>query len=239
MSHRWAFRGIDPEDLGLLSARMQHRSEILDVAGRRGASALREHGLVAESAALGRAVSGVAASLAEAAGDTRWRAAAIRSAQDTTLAAALPILAWRLVVEEAEFAATVACRPEDREATLRDWRASPSPEALTGLAPSQVAAAFSGLSPLARDGFAHRFPEVAAGLEGAPAEVRYLANRLRIADRVADLEDRLASLRDRFAPEERPALQGEIDRVEGRVRELRCWLAEERQILWFDPAGDG
>ena len=60
MSHRWAFRGIDPEDLALLCARLQDRSEVLDAAGRRGASLLREHGLAAEAAALGRTVSGVA-----------------------------------------------------------------------------------------------------------------------------------------------------------------------------------
>jgi pimeloyl-ACP methyl ester carboxylesterase len=239
VSHRWAFRGIDPEDLALLCARLQDRSEVLDAAGRRGASLLREHGLVTEAAALGRTVSGVAVSLAEASADTRWRVAAIRNAQDTALAAALPILAWRIVVEEAEFAATVACPPDARDETLRGWRACPPPEALADLSPAQVAAAFATMSPLARDGFALRFPDEAAALAGAPAEVRFLANRLRIADHVADLEDRLSSLRRRAAGGEAAALEGEIGDVEGRIRELRRWITEERQILWFDPAGDG
>ncbi len=236
MSHRWAFRGIDPEDLGLLCARMEHRSQALDDAARRGAALLRVNGLVAEAAALGRTVAGVSLSLAEAADDTRWRVEAIRHAQDITLAAAIPVRAWRLVAEEAEFAATVVYDTGERDETLRTWREGPTPEELAGLSPSQVAATFAGLSPLARDGFARRFPEEGASLAGAPAEVRYLANRLRIAGYIADLEDRLAAL---HTSQERPGVADETADLGHRIRELRRWLAEERQILWFDPAGDG
>jgi len=244
VSRRWGFRGIDPEDLALLCARMEQRAETLDDAARRNSALLRSNGLVSEAAMLGRALTGVAHLLTEAAADTRWRAEAIRHAQDSTLAAAIPIQAWRLVAEEAEFAATTVFRPGERDETLNAWRECPAPEALAGLSPSQVAARFAALSPLARDGFAYRFPEQAASLAGVPAEVRYLANRLRIAGHVADLEDRLQSLRRRQHDPagtawEHQAVADEIADLGHRVRELRRWLAEERQILWFDPAGDG
>ncbi|MEV5504923.1 alpha/beta hydrolase [Streptomyces orinoci] len=102
----------------------------------------------------------------------------------------------------------------------------PSPYA----APSVLAGFFGSLTGAERSGLAQRYPLVVGNLAGAPAELRYQANRIaltqaRAVERHRGKDSGLT-----------PAGRYEATR---RMHRLDSLLADHRQILAFDPTGDG
>lgn len=108
--------------------------------------------------------------------------------------------------------------------------------------PEAVAELFANLDPDVAAALAEQHPDLLGNLDGVPPELRYAPNRVRIAAEADRLRD------------ERAALVAEIEDADGFVREvLEEVLAEhdarialldgladpDRQILLFDPEGDG
>jgi len=251
VSDRWAFRGIDPAKLLRLGGDLERRAGLIDETARHGCEILRMQHLVPDAVALGRELGGVVGLLRDESAETRWRSQAIRRAQSTTVAAGIPKVVWESMAEEAEFAATTAFDLHDRTETFAAWREAPAPDELVGMPPGRVFARLSELTPAVAEAYAYRFPELVGSLDGAPVELRYLANRVRIAEHVETLEARLEALlneqRDLPAPDpaqpspetvwERLAREDEIRELRDRLADLRLWM--DGQILLFDPAGDG
>ncbi|MDJ0496931.1 MAG: alpha/beta hydrolase [Acidimicrobiia bacterium] len=123
-----------------------------------------------------------------------------------------------------------------------EWRAAAiaSPVALS---PTRVHAVFSRLVPSVATELTDKFPSIVGQLDGVPPHLRYRANQILIERHIGDLEAELDRLGEAKSP-------GRADRIDPhrllsthllrlQVSEYRRWLAEERQILLFDPRGDG
>jgi hypothetical protein len=123
--------------------------------------------------------------------------------------------------------------PDPKAATLSAWmrgtvgsRKLPDPTA----APSVIARFFASLTSTQRTRLAERYPLVVGNLNGAPTALRYLANRRAItqarATEVARASGDLLTAAGRTVAE----------RLVIRYDSL---LSGHRQILSFDPTGDG
>lgn len=128
------------------------------------------------------------------------------------------------------------------------------PGQLSRPTPAEVAAAFDATVPSVAEEMAGAHPGVIGALDGAPARLRYLANRLLIRAEVGRLEELIAGFNEsgplRSLP---PALTSvgilwypiaklrhvAVDRIQNQIERYRRWLEERRQILLFDPSGDG
>ncbi|MFF4226271.1 alpha/beta hydrolase [Streptomyces sp. L500] len=122
---------------------------------------------------------------------------------------------------------------DPRAASLKAWRHGsvsgrplPSPDA----EPSALSRFFTTLTAGQRERLAERYPLVVGNLGGAPTELRYRANRAALTQARAVEEKRShdAGLT--------PAGRYEAAR---RMHRFESLLAPDRQILAFDPAGDG
>ncbi|MFI9718454.1 alpha/beta hydrolase [Streptomyces sp. NPDC052396] len=118
-------------------------------------------------------------------------------------------------------------------ATVAAWnhgslagRPLPSPYA----APTVLAGYFASLTGAERTGLAQRYPLVVGNLPGAPVDLRYRANRIALTQARAMEQHRGkdAGLT--------PAGRYEAIR---RMHRLDSLLSDDRQILAFDPRGDG
>lgn len=244
------FVGAHPEGLESL-ARLAHESsaQIHRVAGM-------VNGLVArhsQAAAVEiiRLLHAVAEAVEEAAESLEWRAAAIGSDRDLIDHG---LGHHRYLDDLAYFAAYTLFDPADGCPSFREWTSPPDIAALTDMSPGRVEATFSRLVPSIATELADEYPEIIGGLDGVPAELRYRANRILIHRRIAELELEL-SLLDELGPPNwidwidprwliatfprRAEARFTVDRLHRQVTEYRRWLAEERQILLFDPGGDG
>ena len=85
--------------------------------------------------------------------------------------------------------------------------------------PAEIRAFFEALDPEAQAALVAKYPEVIGNLDGAPPEARYAANRLNIMREVERLEREGGSAQ--------------------RIAQLRDMASEDRQIILFDPSGDG
>jgi pimeloyl-ACP methyl ester carboxylesterase len=110
------------------------------------------------------------------------------------------------------------------------------------------------LAPNVVEFLVDQYPEIIGGLDGVPAEARYAANRILIEREIARLEaqiDQISAYQTSrklwsldpnqlilWSPV--PSLiETAVRRLEERAKEFREWLDEDRQILLFDPVGDG
>ncbi len=152
----------------------------------------------------------VAAAIAEAADSLEWRAAAIAATRDDAGPGYQPHCS----------------RPP-----------------AVALSPRRIHAVFSRLVPSVAAELTDKFPSIVGRLDGAPPHLRYRANRILIRRHICDLEAELNRLRDTNSPgwvdwiDPHPLLATHLLWLQ--VNEYRRWLAEERQILLFDPRGDG
>ncbi|BBC36767.1 uncharacterized protein SGFS_080610 [Streptomyces graminofaciens] len=96
--------------------------------------------------------------------------------------------------------------------------------------PRQLAAFFASLDDAQLDRLAHRYPLAVGNMNGAPVELRYLANRVALKKQSA--RER-ARMHDKRLTE---AGQYEAGRRMHRFADL---AAKKRQILAFDPEGSG
>jgi pimeloyl-ACP methyl ester carboxylesterase len=81
-------------------------------------------------------------------------------------------------------------------------------------------------------------------MDGAPPWARYAANDLLIAGRIATLRTQMATAREMLGAGDlawfvERIVEAHLSAITGEIAELESWLAEDRQILLFDSAGDG
>ncbi|MFF3738754.1 alpha/beta hydrolase [Streptomyces sp. NPDC002566] len=107
-----------------------------------------------------------------------------------------------------------------------DGRALPDPSA----APGRLARFFATLTAAQRTTLAHRYPLAVGNMNGAPAELRYLANRMALREQVRVERARMHDARLS------PAGQHEAGR---RMQRYESMSDRDRKILAFDPDGAG
>ncbi|WP_345035919.1 alpha/beta hydrolase [Streptomyces sannanensis] len=120
-----------------------------------------------------------------------------------------------------------------RDAALAAWerggvagRKLPDPEA----PPRVIASFFATLVPAGRARLAERYPLVVGNLNGAPVALRYRANHIAL-EQARTMEKR--RMRDRrLSPDGR-------HQASRRMHRFESLLEPGRQILAFDPGGDG
>jgi len=206
-------------------------AEALDAAGRgAGDLAVALAGLLADAGeAAPRAAAvldGVAGWGAAAAADLRWRVEVLtaldgRGADPAALRAGVLALAGP---QHADRAATLHL---DR---LLAAHAGADPRTRADAVAAWAAALPAGLLAV----LAHRAPDRIGGLDGVPPAARYAANRRLVAAALADVEARLAA----------PGRPDGREDLEDRRRALASLLGPapdggDRQLLAFDPVGDG
>ncbi len=176
----------------------------------------------------------------------RWRARAIENAQQVAVHSGHR----QYLIDRGRFAASAVFDLSNVEAAFRKWSAVPSIDELAAMTPAEVSAAFAAITPSIGMRLARSFPAVIGSLDGAPPRIRYLANAELIRGEIEYLRSRIARLRAGEGPWTGPPglvtwypVRSITDRLaaryEARVTEYERWLAEGRQILLFDPHGDG
>ncbi|MEV4439136.1 alpha/beta hydrolase [Streptomyces sp. NPDC049577] len=123
--------------------------------------------------------------------------------------------------------------PDPHAASLKAWlhgsiAGHPLPSAKAD--PGTLARFFGSLGSAQREGLAERYPLVVGNLNGAPVELRYRANRIAL-EQARTVEERRSHETGLT-----PAGRGEASR---RMHRYDSLLGDGRQILAFDPAGDG
>jgi hypothetical protein len=194
----------------------------------------------------------VEAALVLEADELRWRARVIDAAQDVETNAlfgpAGPI--WQRI----EFASLAVLDVANWEEAHRQWLTLPEPAALLRLTPAEVSALFSSLAPSLARSYARTHAGLVGSLDGAPPHLRYSANEVLLAAEIEDLRARIADLEasegrswtswftstfliDWHSPPELSGLL--IGHYERQIEEYQRWLNDGRQILLFQPGGDG
>lgn len=123
-------------------------------------------------------------------------------------------------------------RPADpRTAETAAWdRLVHGPAAAASTPPTAVTRYFAGLTAASQRHLADRYPLVVGNLNGAPAEIRYRANRVALRQAMA-AERRWLKTADASAWGARNGRR--------KVHRYESLLNERRHILGFDPSGDG
>ncbi|WEB42790.1 alpha/beta hydrolase family protein [Streptomyces yunnanensis] len=138
----------------------------------------------------------------------------------------LAITGWTAIRSTKEDANPLATAKNAwRHATFHG-RPLPDPDA----APATVRAFFASLDRAERAQLAHRYPLVVGNMGGAPVTLRYRANQMAIDDARVIEKRRMDD--HRLTPVGRQ----EASRLMHRLESL---MSPGRQILAFDPAGDG
>ena len=189
--------------------------------------------------------------LDDEADELRWRAAAINAAQRVGARGSLDTSYLR---DRAVFATIAVFDLSTRTEAFRQWTRPPGPDDLERMTPRDVAAAIAGLTPTVVEFLVDQYPEVIGALDGVPAEVRYSANRILIEREIARLEAEVDQISANQTSRKLwwldpkqvilwspvPSLIETVARrLEERASEYQKWLDEDRQILLFDPVGDG
>ncbi len=231
--------GIDPAGLADLGAVLDVRSDTIERAALRAVDPLQRLGRENAADRVGFRLTSTVGTLRSASEDFRWRIDAVLA---ETAAARQPRLLAASHVSRAVLAKAVpigAGPPAGpvvvSAATIRR---------LLDQAPAEVAAYFASQTRETIGVLTAAFPAAIGGMDGAPPWARYAANDLLIAQRVALLRQRAASVSDTLLAGglvwfmER-VMEAQLDEINGEITELELWLAEDRQILLFDPSGDG
>ncbi len=247
------FRGIDPDGLVGLSRMMEGTAAEVLAAGNLGYAVLVRRDRESAGDRFGMAMSRLARQLDDEAAEMSWRAEAIRRGQLMTSSSMPSMVVAELLWEEAEFAAAARFTVGDRQVSFEQWRQRPPVRALRKMRPDQVSAALAAMSLAAVDRLLLEEPTLVGGLDGAPAWLRCTANDMligrevnrlaglaaEIADEINQLEDLEWSGRTTQQRLVREVYLDELERIEARIAMFGRWLAEDRQILLFDPRGDG
>lgn len=132
---------------------------------------------------------------------------------------------WTAVRHERESTALRASLAAWEEGRV-DGRRLPDPYE----APDRLARFFASLTAAQRTALAHRYPLAVGNMNGAPAEVRYRANRVALRQQVRIERTRMHDARLS------PAGQYEAGR---RMQRYESMSSDRRHILAFDPDGAG
>jgi hypothetical protein len=247
------FRGIDPDGLVGLSRMIAGTAAEVRAAGNVGYAVLARHDRMSVADHFWMAMSRLARRLDAEAAEMSWRAEAIRRGQMMTYAEAPSMAVAELLWEEAEFAAVARFGVTDRQVSFGQWRQGTPANPLRTLGPDRVAAAFAEMHPATADRLLFEEPALVGGLDGAPFRLRCAANDILIGREIARLGALAGQLEDRIDELDaaeweghttqkrlvREAYLAELDVVDGRMAAFDRWLADDRQILLFDPRGDG
>ncbi len=233
------FVGIDPSGLAELGALLGRRADVIERAASGATDPLHRLGRERAADRVGTRLTSTAHVLRRSAGDFRWRIDAVLNGEPAAafsqpwagfalhgaiLATARPIgagpPAGPVSIAPAEVVRLVQMTPQDRAA----YFASHSYESISVLAAA--------------------YPAAVSSMDGAPPRARYAASDLVIARRIAALGDRVATVAACLAAGDqvwfiKRFLEAELAAASREIAELELWLAEDRQILLFDPAGDG
>lgn len=224
------FEGINPLGLiGLADTADQYRQRIA-LHRHNTVGVLFRHGF-AEATSVGWRLTSVEAALVGQAGDLRWRARAIESAQSVDGRRGGLSGDFGL----GRFAASAVFSIETWQEDYRRWRLEQFIRTLESMDPGERVAAFTGMSSLDAAALALNHPEAMGSMDGAPPVLRYAANRVLIR---AEL-DYLDGYRDRLLENGIGTDHWVLAPLGRRIDDYRHWLAEDRQILLFDPSGDG
>jgi len=177
---------------------------------------------------------GVESALALTAAGLRWRATVIDEGQRAPLAATAPLSSPLWVVE---FAATEVFDLNTWNESFTAWRDREFLIRLRDTHPDAVAAAFAAIEHSDGLALARSHPELIGDLDGAPPRLRYSANEILIALEIVRLGQARALLEG--AGRRTSSSQSLLVQIEQRIAEYKLWLNEGRQILLFDPKGDG
>ncbi|MEU8031080.1 alpha/beta hydrolase [Streptomyces sp. NPDC049099] len=119
------------------------------------------------------------------------------------------------------------------QASLAQWEHGsihglhlPDPQA----APARLSRFFASLSPEDRNRLAHRYPLAVGNMNGAPAAVRYRANRIAL--------EQQREVEKKRMHDSRLSTAGQQD-AGSRMHRYESLLGPGRQILAFDPEGSG
>ncbi len=243
--------GADPDGLLALAASVERRVAIAARRAREAHSLLRHFGRGGDADRIGAALSRRAQLLAQSAGDLTRRADLIRDAERLlpgggALPTAVTFDAWL----RAEHALVAPFGLTDWAGHYLAWRDGPQPGSIAGLDPADALTTLEGISPHARHRLVLAHPELIGRLDGAPAEMRYAANRILIRREISGLESMADALTSdsidsvnggaiHWSEMWRELLADERAGIAERIARYRLWLDEDRQILLFDPAGDG
>ncbi|MDJ0925968.1 MAG: alpha/beta hydrolase [Acidimicrobiia bacterium] len=246
------FVGADPAGLVGLARSAETLTIRIRAAGAVAAAILERRDWPHASAVIAGGLTKVAGDVQARADQLKWRAAKIQTAQDLQVCA--PGGQDRDHLELAAFAALAIFDPGDRTDAYRRWLQPPSLESLAAMSPQQVGAALAVTAPSLQQNLARTHPEVIGALDGVPPELRFVANRILLARRIEELERQIEALRPtagaawaRWIGSAWPVVwlpvsslrSTTIRHMRDQIDRFQMWLDEDRQILHFDPTGDG
>lgn len=231
-----SFAGINPDGLGVLGNTLELRADSISLAASLAMAPLERHAKGAVADRIGTRMSSIARLLRVASGDFGWRIDAVLLEDDSFGAGGSP---WELPVNKLELALGLPIGVDARTigVTRNEVRE------LSEKSPAEVAEYFATQSRDEVSLIVATHPRLLSDLDGAPPWARYAASDLLIAQQIAALNEEADAVRhvmdDDFAPLVIAGLTGYLEDVEAEAGELRLWLREDRQILLFDPKGDG
>lgn len=231
-----SFAGINPDGLGVLGNTLELRANSISSAASLAMTPLERHSKGGVANRVGTRLSTIARSLRLAADDFGWRIEAVVTADETHGPGASP---WDLPVSKLELALGIPIGVDARSigVTRNEVRE------LSEKSPSEVAEYFAIQTRDEIGLIVATHPRLISNLDGAPPWARYAASDLLIAHRIGALNEEADVVRDVMDDDVGPfvsaGLTGHLEDVEAEAGELRLWLREDRQILLFDPDGDG
>ena len=232
-----SFVGIDPAGLATLGSLLEAKAETIAGAAGPAADRLGRHGRFHIADRTGTRLSATSRLLEAYAGDLGWRI-------DTVLnQPANPAVIHA--------AGTIAVMPTDLAVGLPLLGSAVGADlavadivALQEMAPDEVTEFMAQKTDVEIGLLVATHPELFTDLDGAPPWARFAASDLLIAERIVLLNQRLEELHDLadskpFIWQVHQAALAAIAATNEELTELEKWQAEGRQILLFDPEGDG
>jgi len=230
--------GIDPPGLRSLGNDLEEWAAVVAAAAGAAIEPLERHARYRIADAIGTRLSGIARRLRSWGDDLGWRIDAVLRNDSA------PVYepAWgEVAVSRRDLAIGL---PPGSPAVVRPSIDRNEVRRLGSADPKQVARYFASLTATEEGLVVAMYPDLVMRLDGAPPAVRYAASDLMIGRRIYGLESASREAGERLRDGgllgfQRRLLQRYLDMIDGEVAELDRWLAEDRQILLFDPAGDG
>jgi hypothetical protein len=222
------FRGIDPSGLIQLANTADQYAQRIGLARSNTGAVLRRHGYFT-AVGLDVRVAVCQLALTTQSEELRWRAGVITETQRIEVTNGFTA---ELGLDR--FAATAVFDLDTWRADYEHWRVEQIVAVLAPASPEDRAAAFEVMSNHDRHALVALDPGFVGSLDGAPPTLRYEANRALIRAEIEEIEEYMAQLEDVLGVTDmalRPLAE--------RVAEYQRWLDEGRQILLFDPVGDG